>query len=65
MIARPDFFIDESEVSKECFPSFAIFISTLINAKTYPVGQLNPISPNSYKMLLLTPERQTVTVLYL
>ena len=33
MTGRPEFFVDESDINKEYFPSFTIIISTLINQK--------------------------------
>ena len=56
MTGRPEFFIDENDINKEYFSSFAIIISTLINEKktsgpTYPVGQLTPVSPNLVKIV--------------
>ena len=41
MTGRPEFFIDENDINKEYFPSFAIIISTLMTEKT-PLGQLTP-----------------------
>ena len=41
MTGHPELFIDESQINKKYFPSFAIVISTLITEKI-PLGQLTP-----------------------
>ena len=46
MTGRPEFFIVESDINKEYFPSFAVIISTLITEKI-PLGQLTPWANSS------------------